>query len=509
MSNPFLLSGLLRALPGLIARNELTAEKFLAVWRCDADMRHRPTWSPPEDVPYDLVAEVSHSSVGEKASALLAAWSPNYGIPQPAIVAWLLKSDENRGAFEALDMDRASFVHELLTHSFYGPRMRFEVAQYPYLLNFLPEEERWERLEAAVREYGTAIDWSWPAYTAHEWSPIRTQQLVRRLIESPELAGGFLAANEAHRGWLAFWNLEEFLAVLQTAALVAPYELLLNHEWITTCCGDRRANERSFMDPADIEQDPWYGWWMEPHKVHEHFAPLGQADVAKLIDQALPRAIARPREDLSGISQTFVGKLARLDPELGGPRVQSGRVADLLGYFPDCSFSRTILEQLFSFEANELGTVYRSLFADRRWRLSRVRYYVLGPHEQSIEDRQAKRVRGSWFEIALRERMISRGWRFCSIESRRNKKYREDSDRAYDAQVRIVEGGVTSVYVLWRGSQSNGDYIASRPSLPGKSPQEVMVPPDFNPGEPVHSSDRLRIYRVGERLRLAAPRTDD
>jgi hypothetical protein len=502
----FTLKNMVNSLTALIAARKLTSEDFLKAWAYDAAIDHRPQFQNRDNVPYGLSSLTEHSTVGHQVQAMLWQWNPTFGYRLPGVVSWIREKDEHRRALERFtEMNHAAFVREMLDHPFFGARMRFEVAQDPYFLGFLPEEERWQRLEAAVCEFGTAINWHWPAYTT-SWSEERTRRLVRRLIQDPELAGGFLIGERAHIGWHAFWNLEEFLEVIREAASRAPYEATLNRQWIATCIGDRKTNQETFMMQEEEGDGRWCGWWMNPDSVHREFGPKGEAEAIEIIDASWWSAITGGRTKLSRPSQAIAKRIETLNLKPEKAPIQGRYVAEVLLNFPDCTFSREILDRLCkAFGDEKLGHVYRWMLC-AEYRFNRALLYVLGEGDACERLTHGdEQVQGSWFEAAMRKYMEAKGWQFRTVELRRNDRYREDSDRGYDPQVKIADGRVTRVYALWRGQTQYSDFIRSRPPAKNQKPQEVMIPPGFNPGEPHHRNERgtFFFYRIGDKLLLA------
>ena len=405
-------------------------------------------------------------------------------------------------------MNHTAFVREMLDHESFKQRMTYLVATDPYLLTFLPEEERWTRLEAAVREYGTSIDWFWPWHTM-KWSLERTKQLVRTLIQDPELAGGFLSGARAESGWLIFWDLQEFLEVMKQAMALAPYDACLKRTWIATAIGDRLVNgdrvTASFMNPIDIDDDPWYGWWCDPdHRAHREFGGKGDAQAVALINEAF----THPGTSLSRFSQLFFDRLGALTHPY--TYTDACRLAELLLILPDGAYGQHILQCFVdACPLDKLGMTYRWLITIERLP-SRTRLYTLtelmkGRYatDLNLKGGGDTRVRKSWIEPAMWALMLAKGWRFKTLEFHRNKKFDEQSDRAFDAQITLCERGERMVFTFdWRGLQGTGDY---HPRRPGPVQTEVMVPPEFVAGLPVYQ-DRAKhfaIYRAPHTFLLA------
>ncbi len=521
--NIFSVMDLISRLDKLIAQDQLTPEHIWEAWTHDAELPNRPHAISWDDAPHALQDEFSSHTAQAERLRPLRKWNPTYGIRPPYLMGWLMSNDYSdqqlrQPAFKKLDMDHAALIRQMLDHPFYGVRMRFEAAQYPYLFSFLPEDERWERLEAAVREFSTAIDWRWPAYVAHHWAKDKAVELVRRLItEDAECAGGFLAGENAHQGWLAFWPLQDFLEIVELAAERAPYEACLNRQWIATAIGDRLKNARSFMDPGSVEdENPHhaYGWWMHEHNFHKEFGTKGWPEMVKLINWVLNKTTnIKDSSTLSAASRFMVKQIATISTEAGKPKTAQ-LVARLLLDLPECNFGHTVLSALVaSCKTEELGQAYRWLLTVEQ-RFSLTRFHVLYRIGEWKENAAYKKlgstaegaVRESWIEPAMRKLLVARGWQIQPVEYRRNEKYVENSERGWDAQLKMWDGGVTSVYSLSkRRTHYYGDSLPIKPPREGQI-VEMMIPPIFDPGTVRfrNGNDTFRIYDVGDRLMPAS-----
>ncbi|MFA6429998.1 MAG: hypothetical protein WCV84_05915 [Patescibacteria group bacterium] len=511
---------LVQELEDLFAQKKLTAKDFLRAWAEDRDASSDEQYggaieAAREQVPYAVRVELTGRNDGHIVQRL-RKWSPEFGVPCPAVLRWLCQAWGGEKWFESVEgLDREVFIRELMSHRVFGLRFRFELSRSPWFLKYLPEEERWVVLESVLREFGHCTGWGWPAFAA-AWDPARAKALVHELIREPHLAAGFLAGAWAHSGWKVFKTLGELKDVLLKAAMLAPYEATHNRLWIATMLGDRIKNPASFMD-AEETADVWPNIEEEYQK---ELAPIGSALADTILAQACrsyEQAFLGETIQLSACSEHMVERIKGL-PEKVERASQAAKVAQVLLDLPESEFSCALLSRVLDgLPTKELGYALRwMLVQSERW--NRDRFLILRGKEPADNgmayestDYGEALVRQSWVFQAMRRGMEEWGWKFCTVEHRRNDRYPAEHRFAWDAQVKVESRLSVDVYTLQRGRTAYGDFIFDRTSPKTRSgedtlpPQEVMIPPGFHPGEPVFQKGMLRIYRVGERLHLVEP----
>lgn len=515
--NIFTIIALIDKLDEKVAHGTLCAKDIWDVWRRERALENHRRPVKIDQMPRALRSELQNRAVDVRVSNLCIAWDAQYGIPLPRIATWLLDQgvgEDRRITFEGLEMDRAALVRELLDDKFFGLRVRREMVEYPYLLNFLPEDERWERFSLAVREHASVCSWRWPAYTAKQWSKERTMEEVRVLIKDPEVASSFLLGEFAPAfAWRIFWDLDIFFYVLGKVGRVAPYELALAHQWIATCIGDRvsHINGPSCLDerPTD-ESYPWYGWWMEPSIVHKEFGPKGMRLMGKLVDDTLEGLLDRDVSELSALSQYFVRQAQGVQEKMDDPQT-ARTISELLIGMPESMFAaRLIVPFLERCKREYLGQAFRWVLSARKC-INPTRFHVL-VHQDHWADTAAyedvypaQLAEHVWVERVFRVAMEAFGWQFYATSWRRNERYNR-----WDLQVVVKGERVTRVYGMWwRGPSMFGDYLPMYPTAAKSKPPQltVMIPPDFKPGEPqfVNEPGTFEIYHVRDTLELALP----
>ena len=95
-------------------------------------------------------------------------------------------------------MDHNAFLKMALEHSIVGQRVLYEVAESPQLVMSLNKDEGLILLERALKTYGHLVSWSGMGYVSEHWPINRLQEMILRLVEEPEVAGGFLGNEWAH-----------------------------------------------------------------------------------------------------------------------------------------------------------------------------------------------------------------------------------------------------------------------------------------------------------------------
>lgn len=479
--------------------HEPTAHEFWISWRDEQSKTADASYQVKlEHAPSEIQSDLAHFSKREAVAKQLREWNPSYGIKLPTVAKWIMNSEHprNRRIFEAIDMDHDKLVQAMIDDPAFGRRMRFEIAQRPDLLNFLPEADRWQVLENAVCEFGTAIDWSWPDYGCF-WSKEKTVQLVRKLIANPDLAGGFLNGEKAHVGWRMF-NLDEFLETIRETGNRAPYELNCNRHWIATYIGYKLEVKK------DSELVVGYTWPNLPEENLEKLELIGKEQTLALLEQVFENLLTTDKSHLSQSSQILQEKAQRCLDQTTLQLRNAKTFAETLIDLPNCKVGRQMVEALVGQCAVEnLGKMYRWLLSGDQ-RFNRVRLLVLGSDKANWylpEDFQ----RGSWFYTYFRQKMEEVGWNFHAILHYRNKNISDERHpRAYEGEIIVRYGEKPGHWKVYLRHRSDGELLQIRPN-PDMEPDIAMVSPGFDPGDPVFTDGEFVVYSTKLTLELMKP----
>ncbi|MEK7665789.1 MAG: hypothetical protein AAB337_02845, partial [Patescibacteria group bacterium] len=203
MSDPFTRYFDAQTLNNLATKGELTEAHLRAAWQQDRESRNiHVDRIPQEWVPFGLLSSFEHSTVGYVVEDAMKKFNIRLRIRLPDVMAWIVSHVE---LFEKVSMDHAAFLREILADERFGERVLYQFAESPWAFGTLPEDERFDLLERSLRQFGHVLTWCGLAHCADQWSATRTRSVIHKVIENPEVAGGFLANTESHIGaWWAF-----------------------------------------------------------------------------------------------------------------------------------------------------------------------------------------------------------------------------------------------------------------------------------------------------------------
>ncbi len=493
--NPFTVRGDLKK---LAEAGALTPEHLQACWEQHLAERRNIGVDriPREDVPMGLSDLFNHTTIGFVVEGAVRGFNVRFRLRLPPVIAWI---KENPEAFAAMAMDHGTFLKMALEHPVLGERIFYEVAESPQLIASLDKNEALAILEQALKTHGHLVSWSGMGYADQYWPVDRLQEMILRLVEEPEVAGGFLANEWAHAGgWRLFKTVEDFLAVVKKAASRAPFEAHQNRTWIATRLGELASGD-DFMATDS-------GWANYPEHYTKKYEPLGlelYKQVAAEIDAAYQWGVENAEEPLSICSRVIIDKIKARPAQLTDSR-EATEMAATLVHLPEGKVASELLQRLFALmETNGAARVYRFALGVQTvfWRdMYRIMGQDMGGH---WEHRMAETmVRESWFFAEMKKSMKAKGWRGLVIEKRRNERFREDSDRGWDRQVSCeLEDGRLHIFKLWRGLTSREDSY-----MPDKI---VLVPPNLlQIGGIVYESERTVIHETGETFHVDEPATD-
>lgn len=501
----------------------LSHKEILEAWQREQQLGRRYAHRQPEidEAPaafrHELTAYPHHR---DEIWAELDRWNPSFCTRLPLVIEWAVQTrhDEvgthlNLDLLKAVVMDHAAFLSEILRSSEFSWRLLFAFLEHPALLELLPEEERWSELKKALMVFGTAASWHWADYAAHYWSRERTQALIYELIEEkPEIASAFLLSSLSHVGWLAFDTVDALEDIFYVAAVRAPIEAFQAKAWMCTCLGDRLANPgASFM----TAEESCY-WPNDIESFQQELAPVGLERYQRIEQVALHALERSMHEKSSELSRTSNAVRERLLRFYSSRELEAKDVIPLveaLLELPESAFGLRLVKTFFHPKPSADQALWYRLAQKVQKRLSRAHVLVRGP---SSAWRPVENINGqrdpilNWIEPAMRRILISLGWKFAPVELRRNTRYDESSGRGYSPQVRIESARGIHVYNVWRGYCSvTRDFYRDRPTPQVVAAQEVLIAPDFNPGQPAYQKGGLFIYEVGTKLPLAEPLAHD
>ena len=474
----------------------LTEEDLRTAWNAYiADRNFSVDRISRELIPMGLNDLFYHTTVGGEVEKQLRDFNISLRLRLPPVIAWI---KQNHEVFAALAMDHNAFLKMALEHSIVGQRVLYEVAESPQLVMSLNKDEGLILLERALKTYGHLVSWSGMGYVSEHWPINQLQEMILRLVEEPEVAGGFLGNEWAHAGgWRLFKSATDFLAVVTKAASFAPFEAWKNRKWIATRLGEL-LNGDDFMATDS-------GWSNYDEIYTKKYEPVGAElfkQVASAIDIAYRRGIDDVEAPLSTCSRAIVGMIKAVPAEFTDAR-QATQMAAALIHLPDMGLGREILERLFTFmETKDAAPIYRLVLSVRQvfWRdLYRVLGHEHGDHWE-FQMGEAM-VRESWFLAEIKAWMKAKGWRGLAVEKRRNERFLEESDRGWDFEVSCrLEDGRLHIFKLsrrmtWREDSYHQDTI-------------VLLPPNsLELGRIVFQNDHTAIHETGEMLHIDAPAT--